>query len=181
MVNIIISAVWILIIEMLSGFANAQVVTVEVSGLVTGATCDVNLEGSTSPLVTLPKVAASQLSMSGQTAGDKTITLEMTNCNLSGSQVVIPSFLPGGSMTETGGRLKNMAVLGAAANVELEVLYEGSPVNLAGNPGDQGAGSVIIASPNGSASVEYVVRYYATGQAEAGRVYSNMVWEVNYN
>lgn len=181
MINILVSVFFLGGLGIFSSLVNAQVVTVEVGGLVTGATCNIGLEGSSNPLVTLPKVAASQLSKFGKTAGEKTIALKMTNCNLSGNKTVTPFFLPGGNVSGAEGRLRNIAVDGAATNVELEILYQGRPVDLSGDSGSQGAGSVVIDSVNGNATMLYVVRYYAIGQVEAGKVYSNMVWDITYD
>ena len=165
----------------ISPLAHAHIVTVTVNGLVTGSTCNVSLEGTTNPLVILPKVAASQLNTLGKTAGEKKITLTMTGCNLSGNQTVAPHFLPGGNLSDTGGRLRNVATNGAAVNVELELLHQGQAINLAQSAGNQGAGAVVISGANGSASIEYAVRYYATGQAAPGNVRGSMIWEVQYN
>lgn len=170
-----------LLLGCFSGWARAQMVIVQVNGLVTGSTCYVALEGSTNPVVVLPKVAASQLNSAGKTAGETKITLEMTGCNLTDNQRVVPYFSPGGNLNDSGERLKNVAVNGAAVNVELELLHQGKAINLGNSAGNQGAGSVVVREAGGSATIEYAVRYYATGQAEPGNVHSSMLWEVQYN
>ena len=160
---------------------HAEEISIEVNGFVSGATCNVSLNGEINPIVTLPKVPISLLSTHGQTAGEKNIILEMTGCSLSANKKVIPYFIPGINLTSSGGRLKNTATKGAAANVELQLLHQGQAINLANNAGDQNAGFAVIPDIGGSATIEYTIRYYATGQAKPGKVHSAMAWEVQYN
>ena len=79
----------------------------------------------------------------------------------------------------TTGRLKNAT--GSATNVDLQLLTAaGTAIDLSKAYGSQYTGQTgNIAS--GVATLEYAVRYYATGAATAGNVASSLTYSVVYN
>lgn len=136
---------------------------ITVNGTVVAATCSVTLGGSTNPVIRLPDVPASSLAVLGDATGDTEVELVLSGCNFSTDANVIPYFIPASNLSTSGGRLKNIAAVNPAANVELQFLWGGIPVNLAAAKGGQGAGNVFIPRIQTGGNLKYVVRYYAVG------------------
>lgn len=155
--------------------------TISVTGTVSAGSCTARISGSTDHTIALDTVSPAALAAAGNTAAPKTFTISLSGCDLVGNKNVVPYFL--GASINTAGRLNNMHGTGAAANVELQMLNASSALmDLSQSSGSQNAGVVNIPiTPNGSGSMTYTLRYYATAAATAGLVSSSMTWGVDYN
>ncbi|UVL43187.1 type 1 fimbrial protein [Pseudomonas sp. B21-040] len=161
--------------------AQASDGTINFVGAIKDVTCTVQAAGTSGiSTVTLPTITKSALTTVGATAGDTNFNIELTNCSgtdVSGSGVAV-HFEPGVNVNANG-RLTNN---GAATGVDL-ALYEtnaASPLNLGVAP-TAAYKSMTGATPNGSATLPYTVKYYATSATPgAGTVTSSVVYSVVY-
>ncbi|OSL84468.1 fimbrial protein [Escherichia coli] len=125
--------------------------------------------------VTLPKVQRSALSGTGEIAGIVPFTIDLTNCT-PGTNVSV--FFEKDPLVSTEGRLKNTLSDGAK-NVEVELLNnQFKSINLA-NP-DQDVIPVEVAGQDGSASLPFYTRYYATDATTAGKVATYVNFTLTY-
>ncbi|MFC3814983.1 fimbrial protein [Lysobacter sp. GCM10012299] len=153
-----------------------------ISGELQGASCDVSLSGGGQGAVQLPPVNVGQLEMPGNTAGRVDFLITVINCRHVTNGLRLFFDHNGLSTVAASGRLRNVAPLGAAQNVELELLNANSgPIDLRGVGGDaQGTGDIAV-PVNGSAAIPFSVRYYATGLATVGSVASSIIYGVEYD
>lgn len=139
--------------------------------------------------VALPTVSTAALSAGGATAGDHPFTLVFggtgsTGC-VDGTKVTLhfdsaatPSGYAGTMVNAATGNLKNKTGAGFATNVEVGLtLPNGSPINMYTSNGSPQA-----TITGGTASIDYVARYVATGgAAAAGNVATAVMYSVQYN
>ncbi|GAB2793466.1 fimbrial protein [Dyella kyungheensis] len=138
--------------------------------------------------VKLDKIQASALATAEQTAGDHPFSLVVSGgasgtC-ADGSKVSLhfdgtaATTLGASLVNSTTGRLKNLSGTGQATNVEVGVLDSaGAKVNMWTN-----AGSPIATVASGSATLNYVAQYVATGGAATpGLVNTAVMYSVQYN
>ncbi|WP_196067769.1 fimbrial protein, partial [Serratia sp. Res13-Sevr-LER1-36-b] len=115
----------------------------------------------------------------GTTRGDTGFVMALNNC--SGTlQTASAFFEAGASVDQVTGRLKNMT--GGATGVSLQLLDGSSPspaVIQAGNQ-NQVTNTTYKDISSGSASLPYIVRYYAEAPTTAGTVVSNVVYSIQY-
>jgi major type 1 subunit fimbrin (pilin) len=149
--------------------------TITFAGEVKAVTCSIATPNLT---VNLPTVSTSALSLANATAGATRFVIAITGCN-GGLNNANAFFESGPNVDSTTGRLKNAT--GSAANVDLQLLTAaGTPIDLSKAYGSQYTGQTgNIAT--GVATLEYAVRYYATGVAAAGNVASTLTYSVVYN
>ena len=127
--------------------------------------------------VTLPTVQRSALSSAGETAGVVPFTIDLTSCT-PGADVSV--YFEKDQYVSTEGRLKNTLSDGTEAeNVDVELLNTRfTPINLAESPAVAADGTiarpdvipVAVAEQDGSASLPFYARYYATDASTAGKV-----------
>lgn len=137
--------------------------------------------------VTLPTVQRSALSSAGQTAGVVPFTIDLTSCT-PGADVSV--YFEKDQYVSTEGRLKNTLSDGTEAeNVDVELLNTRfTPINLAESPAVAADGTiarpdvipVAVAEQDGSASLPFYARYYATDAATAGKVATYVNFTVVY-
>ena len=122
--------------------------------------------------VTLPTVQRSALSSAGETAGVVPFTIDLTSCT-PGADVSV--YFEKDQYVSTEGRLKNTLSDGTEAeNVDVELLNTRfTPINLEAIP-------VAVAEQDGSASLPFYARYYATDAATAGKVATYVNFTVVY-
>lgn len=159
--------------------------TINFNGTVTSQTCNATI-GSTATgqaaTLTLPAVQASALATAANTTGQTSFNISVTGCatsNPAGAGTV-KAFFERGAAVDASGRLTNQTSTNAASNVSLQLLdgsNNNSPINI-GDVSQNSNGYVSIA--NGSATLPYAVRYYATGTATAGAVSSNVTYSLIY-
>ncbi|EFA4742989.1 type 1 fimbrial protein [Escherichia coli] len=146
-------------------------------------TCTV-ISGDKDKIVTLPTVQVSALSAANQTAGTTPFTIGLENCAT--ASVVSVYFEPNENVS-TVGRLKNTISANGAKNVDIQLLNNNHGViDLANQTIDPttgkvtGGNSTVVTPVNGSATLPFYARYFATDAAEAGKVSSYVNFTIVY-
>lgn len=157
--------------------------TITFNGKVTDVTCTVAATGPDgTSTVKLPTVSATALSGDTATAGATPFTISLSECggDLANATNVAVYFEPGGNVN-VNGRLNNTApTLTAAKNVDI-ALYLAESVSTALSLGKIPTATYATIAPNGStAKMDFVAKYYATAQATAGDVISNVTYSIIY-
>lgn len=157
--------------------------TITFNGKVTDVTCTVAATGPAgTSTVTLPTVSATALSGDTATAGATPFTISLSACggDLTNATNVAVYFEPGGNVN-VDGRLKNIApTLTAAENVDI-ALYRADTVSTALSLGKIPTETYATIAANGTtAKMDFVAKYYATAQATAGEVTSNVTYSIVY-
>ncbi|CAM4097602.1 fimbrial protein [Serratia silvae] len=152
--------------------------TITFNGELTANTCDVSIDGQpTDATVILPTVSTGTLNTANRTAGDTRFMMALTNC--ADSTQTASAFFQAGATVDSNGRLING---GTASQVSLQLLDGSSSTQEVIKIGsqDQVAKTVYNGIVGGSASLPYIVRYYAEGATTAGTVISNVVYSIQY-
>ncbi|WP_105902573.1 fimbrial protein [Vibrio gangliei] len=149
-------------------------------------TCTV-ISGDKDKIVTLPTVQVSALSAANQTAGTTPFTIGLENCTTASGVSV---YFEPNEYVSTEGRLKNTipaGVSGGADNVDIELLNNNHGViDLANQTIDPttgkvtGGNSTVVTPVDGSATLPFYARYFATNAAEAGKVSSYVNFTIVY-
>lgn len=153
--------------------------TITFSGSVNTETCATVVNNySADGMVTLPPVPTSALSKAGETAGATTFTINLTGCDPANTKT--RAYFEVGGMANSAGRLSNFN--GGAANVELQLidLDDNSSVIKVGDYASQSTSGTTIDASSGTGTLNYAVRYYATGAATAGAVASSVTYSIIY-
>lgn len=148
--------------------------TVTVTGKIVDQTCTV---GGTSGdyTVVLPTVAKSSLATVATTNGDTKFTINLTACPIGNVGVYYDNTNPN---TNTAGRLNNT---GSATNVNIQLLNSAKTIiDLSKDHTGQNIVTSNVATANGSASLDFYARYYATGATTAGNVSTTATYYVVY-
>lgn len=179
------TALGIIAISMASAFsANAASTgTITFNGSVTGATCDVVVDGgSMNATVNLPAVPASDLASAGATSGRTNFTLGLKDCDLGDGETasVAAYFQPGATVDTVSGRLRQTDSSGAE-NISLQ-LRDGTnnSVIIAGDSSQMDSAAFTEITSGGNTSLPYSVEYYAEGEVTAGAVTSSVVYNLQY-
>jgi major type 1 subunit fimbrin (pilin) len=156
--------------------------TITINGRVTATTCVINGGGGGNETVTLPDTTVTPLGASGDTTGDTSFSIALTDCP--GADTSVITYWSGSNINGTDGHLNN---LGSAGNVEVQLLDgdDSTALDLSQSSGNQGVTSVSIpatGNPNaGAATLTYYARYYATGAASPGTVNTSVDYTLVYN
>ncbi|NUU37831.1 type 1 fimbrial protein [Pseudomonas sp. C2B4] len=161
--------------------AQASDGTINFVGTIKDVTCTVKAAGTSGiSTVTLPTISKNALTTVGATAGDTNFNIDLSNCSgtdVAGSGVAV-HFEPGQNVNANGRLINN----GLATGVDL-ALYQAnaaSPLNLGVAP-VAAYKTMNGTTPNGSVSMPYTVKYYATSATpSAGTVTSSVVYSVVY-
>jgi major type 1 subunit fimbrin (pilin) len=155
--------------------------TINFQGEVTDQTCQVTVNGNpASPTVLLPSVPASALMAAGNTAGQTTFTVAVSDCMapVSTTQAISTVFV-GNQVTAAG----NLGNTGTATNVALQLLDPVSPsvpFNLSAAGGVMVPG-LVLADGATSASHDFAVQYITEqGGATPGSVLGSVQYSVAY-
>ncbi|NBI50507.1 fimbrial protein [Burkholderia sp. ISTR5] len=158
--------------------------TITFNGSVTSQTCTVVTNDFT---VTLPPVSAASLKAGGLTAGATAFNIKLKDCaplkdDNTKDDVAIKSvhaYFENGPLTDVSGNL-NLEP-GDAANVQVQLLNGSNqtPIKLGLSDASQGATNVPV-NPDGTATLPFYARYYATGAAGAGKVSTKVVYTIAY-
>jgi len=164
--------------------------TITFNGELTATTCKVNVNGSgnSDGDVTLPTLETSTMPAQAATAGDTHFNMALTECKLANDMTEVSAFFQYGSTVNTNGRLTNQSTATEKSNVTLELLDANSTtlnVIAVGDDSQKANASykevTLDANGVGSASLDYVVRYYAEdAAATAGKVSSSVVYALQY-
>ncbi|CAI0968164.1 fimbrial protein [Serratia sp. T13T92] len=154
--------------------------TITFNGELTANTCDVVVDGQQADAtVILPTVSTSQLQTAARTAGDTGFVMALSNC--AGTLETASAFFQAGaSVDAVTGRLLNTT--GDATNVSLQLLDASSPTQAVIKAGSQDQVTAMTYQDvtGGSATLPYIVRYYAEDATTAGKVVSSVVYSIQY-
>lgn len=158
---------------------NGAVGTVTINGEVVDATCTVEGTSGADVTVQLPKVSKSLLAAQAQTAGDTTFTIKLKDCNPQTGNVRA-YFYNNEDKVSADGRLINVDNSGSkAGNVTIQLAnLDGSAIDVTKPVDSQGV--IQDALSNGAASLSYLARYYAEGQATPGKVKGVVAYMIAY-
>lgn len=160
--------------------ATASDGTINFNGELVSQTCTINVNGTPTPAaatVTLPTISSSLLSAAGQTAGQTSFNIQLSNCTGAASTAAA-FFEAGATVDPTSGLLKNS---GTATNVALELVDSVSNAAIvAGDSAQTVSTSRIDIDPAGNTNMPYAVRYKAQGAATAGTVVSSVTYSIDY-
>ncbi|CAM6398487.1 fimbrial protein [Enterobacter cloacae] len=154
--------------------------TITFTGSVNSETCAAVVNnGSADGTVSLPAVPTSALSAAGATAGATAFTINLTGCDPANTKT--RAFFEAGGQVNSAGRLNNSDTAGAT-NVELELLDvdDNSSVIMAGDYASQSTSGTTIDASSTTGTLNYAVRYYATGAATSGAVASSVTYSIIY-
>jgi len=169
----------IAVIGLFAGAAQASDGVITFKGQLTAATCAASVNnGGGDATVTLPATPVNILDGAGKTAGTTNFTISLNGCS---SNTGARTFFENGSMVNSStGRLLNALTsgLGGADNVELELLGDlGDPIFVGSDTQYSAPYAPIV---NGAATLNYAVRYYATGVTTPGGVGSMVSYTMDY-
>ena len=166
--------------------------TITFNGEITDQTCDVKVNGSVSPTVTLPTVTKTSVNATGRTGTTK-FTFEIKDCDTTAAFKIQPYFVANGTyMDFTDNTLTNQLTPGAgvATNVALELLFPdgATKVPLGETVGTGAYTSNITAIGAGDAlsdttalNLSYFVQYYSAGSnATAGLIQGKVDYVMAY-
>lgn len=161
--------------------------TINFTGAVNNQTCSATINGATgasAAAVTLPTVQADTLSTPGNTAGQTAFIMGVTGCaatSPSGAGTV-KAYFEKGANVDSNGRLINTtaSTSGGATGLVLELVDGTGGTALKAGDISQNTGNFVTIA-DGSATLPYSIRYYATDAAEAGVVTSSVTYSLIYN
>ncbi|MEN2469434.1 type 1 fimbrial protein [Burkholderia stabilis] len=162
-----------------SQVASAADGTITFTGSVTAQTCTINGNGSNSNNFNVPllNVSTSALAAAGQTASAKAFSIALTACTPASGNVHA-YFEPGPTVDTATGNL--FLTAGGATNVEIRLLNgDYTPIKLGAADASQNSQSVAITAA-GTATLNYLAEYYATGAATAGAATSSVMYSLVY-
>jgi len=168
-------------ISTLAATAHAADGRIDFTGNILGNTCTIKVNGTTAPTAaTINMVAARDSDLNGatKTSVPTPFDIVLSSCVVGGKASAY--FEPLAANVDANGRLKNNG--GTAGNVVLE-LYDRARSNAAININSTQTTTTrvnISSSSNGGATLQYGVRYYATGVATVGTVKSTVTYNILY-
>lgn len=152
--------------------------TITFKGEIAEQTCEVTINNTNAqPVVLLPTVTKSDLVTENSSAGLTPFTLSVKGCAVSSDAVNVKMTFFGNNVSAAG----NLANMGTAANVELQLLTDSSgssPIDLRGGAPVPG---VIIPAGQTAGEHDFAVQYISpTGAASAGTVIGAVQYAVTY-
>lgn len=156
--------------------SNGGVVTI--NGQLTANTCTVSGNGQGNNFtVTLPTLAAAELSAAGSVAGATGFNIALSGCTPATGNV--HTFWEYGSNTLADGNLLNN---GTAASVEVQLLdYNNGQKTIDVSKADGSQNSQSVAISSGSANLQYAAQYASpAGGAGAGSVTTTVTYSMAY-
>ncbi|MFK0089512.1 fimbrial protein [Pseudomonas sp. NPDC090755] len=150
---------------------------IDFTGSIGSSTCIINGgAGGQNFTVALKPAQRSELAATGQTAQPEPFQIRLSECTPAAGRVDI-SFPPGPQVDPTTGRLNLLS--GGAQNVQLQLLNSASqPIRIGAAPGSQDTIPVDLSA--GAATLDYTIRYFATGAATAGAANSNVQYLIRF-
>ncbi|WP_175886187.1 fimbrial protein [Burkholderia sp. BCC0044] len=158
--------------------AHAYDGTVNFSGALSGASCEIKVNGAdNNGTVQLPTVGSAQLGAPGKVAGATNFTIELSKCQNAGESVRA-FFEAGPNVDNSNGTLINRAATNAATNVAVQLLDTYGNVLKAGH--DSQRTVTPVALKNNAATLVYGAQYYATAATTAGSVSTSVTYSIDY-
>jgi major type 1 subunit fimbrin (pilin) len=158
--------------------AQASDGTVNITGSITGNTCqiDVNGSGSSTGTVVLPTVTSSALPSAGKTAGATYFTIKLASCE--GTAKNVRAFFEQGPNVDPATfNLTNAT--GTAKGVQVQLLTSAGAALKVGDASQRADGTT-VALENNAATLTYGAQYYATAAAETGTVSTSVTYSIDY-
>ncbi|QBJ78988.1 fimbrial protein [Aquitalea sp. USM4] len=158
--------------------AHASDGTISFTGQVSTSTCTISVAGSgNNGSISLPPISTKALAASLATAGATPFSISLSGCTGSATQAAI--WFENDANVTAAGRLVNS---GTASNVDVAIYNTSSSTHI---PIGQtsttfGSSGTAFSISSGSATLHYLARYYANGQATAGTVSANVNYTVQY-
>ncbi|AOY02230.1 hypothetical protein BJP62_05935 [Jeongeupia sp. USM3] len=154
--------------------------SIAVVGAVNSSTCVVD-GAAAGQAVVLPSVGVSALPNLADTAGDTPFSISMTDCAVdAGKTHLVHAFFEAGPRTNSEGRLTPDRDTGGADGVEIEVLNEDrTPVRLGWDDASQNSQKVVV-NADGSIQMQYVARYYRSGELRPGELDASVQYSIVY-
>ena len=151
--------------------------SISIVGSVVAATCTLQTKSLT---VSLPAVSNSSLSTASATAGATPFSISASCSGLTNS---VGLFFEQTSATNTStGRLLNQASTSAASNIEIQLKYGTTALNLAAaNSSSQGLSTVAATTSSAVLAQTFTAQYFATAAATPGRFSSSLLFDLVYN
>lgn len=161
--------------------AQASDGTISFSGNVAGTTCSISVDGQTNiATVGLPAVQSGSLASAGATAGDRVFNVALTQCT-GGAGSARAFFEMGPNVDPSTHNLKNTtAGSGGATNVQIQLAYAAGSAIVIGDASQRAEAAQKTPIVDGSATMQYRARYYATGAATPGAVTSAVTYSLDY-
>lgn len=155
--------------------------TIRFVGEVTDQTCTVKVNGvDASPVLLLPTANTASLATAGSTAGDLPFIISLSGCSATATQTKAQVRFISNDIDGTG--LRNIAAVGPATNVALQILDGVTPLNFTG--GDVRTTTVKTVGGAGSsptADFALTARYVsAAGGARPGAVEARTQFAITY-
>jgi major type 1 subunit fimbrin (pilin) len=150
--------------------------TVTFMGAATGSTCVVNgnYSGTGDFTVAMPTVSTNIFTGHGDTAGDTMFTVALTGCS-PGLRNARVQWSAGGNVSASG----NVKNTGTASNLEVQLLNsDGSVIKVGESMEAQNSHSADVSS--GAGTLNYIARYYATGQVGQGTILGTATYLISY-
>ncbi|MFZ3387539.1 fimbrial protein [Buttiauxella gaviniae] len=166
----------------ISGAQAASTGTITFNGELTATTCNVNVDGQgNDATIALPRAGINDLTTEGQTRSRTSFNMLLSECE--GTLLTAAAYFEAGPTVDTAGRLNNeLTGTDAATEVQFQ-LRDGSGDNEVIKVGDasQGVNTTFVDISTGTATLPYMVEYYATGRTTAGLVSSKVVYSIQYD
>lgn len=152
--------------------------TITFKGAITAQTCKVKGSGGGADFdVTLPTIPATQLDAPGKEAGYTPFSIALTDCEEDDAKVY--TFFEAGPTVDPGTGRLNVEGQGSAKNLQVALTNaDFTDIKVGTEAGAQNSKPVAI--KDGSAELNYYVKYVATGKVEAGEVNTHVQYSIAY-
>ncbi len=152
--------------------------TITINGSIVASTCNVAVNGSASPTVTLPTLINTMLPV-GTSGGWTAVNMVLTGCTAIGSYTAVYPYFTGAQIDSTTGYLKNAT--GGGSNVQVALSTSqgtAGALTLQGAAGAQGAGTQTMTA---NSTFAYYAGYVANAaNATVGGVSTTVQYALNY-
>ncbi|MBB5191842.1 major type 1 subunit fimbrin (pilin) [Silvimonas terrae] len=161
--------------------------TIHVDGEITDVTCNVVVGSAgaagtdANATVTLPSLGANSFTGANSTAGDTTVSFDVSACAGSTAQTVTARF-ENQNLDTTTGWFKNTLTTGASPNVQVQVANaNGNAINAVENTNNTIGATIGDGTTSGS--INYILRYVKIDGAaiDPGAVSTDITYSLNYN
>lgn len=172
---------------LIASAAQASDGTINFQGKLTDATCQITIDGSSSPAtVVLPTLSTQLLAATGDIAGRTQFNIELSGCTGLISTSTAAAYFENGSTVDTTTNNLVNTTTGGAGNVQLQLIDIQSNNTIEIGRSSQTSSNTQVVIPNtagastGTTMLPYAVQYYALGTTTPGVVTSNVNFSINY-
>lgn len=158
--------------------AHAYDGTISFTGDISTASCTISVAGGgNNGVIRLPSISTKALPAALATAGATPFSISLSGCTGSATQAAV--WFENDSNVNASGRLVNS---GTATNVDVAIynLNSSTHIPIGQTSTTFGSSGAAFTINSGSATLNYLVRYHATGIATAGTVAASVNYTVQY-